>query len=250
MPKVFLLLLSIICAAILSTPRAAVTAEIKVFCDGPLEPAMMRMAETFRRDSGHTVNFVFGLSPAIHKRVTDGEPADLIVIQPNFIGEMVNVGKVAAGDHPVVARVGIGFMVRADANAPDVSTPEAVKQALLKVDTLVFNNVASGNAFAKTLERLGIADTIKDKIVRASPAEVTTRIVQGTGNDIGVGTTTLILADNRLKLAGALPTELQSYLLYAAALMTQAQAPEVAKEFIRFLASPQAKAQFAAAGVN
>ena len=132
-------------------------------------------------------------------------------------------------------RVTIGFMVRAGANAPDVSTPEAVKQALLKVDTLVFNNVATGNAFAKILERLGIADVLKDKIVRMGPEEVTMRILQGTGNELGVGPTPMILADNRLKLAGALPAELQSYILYAAAPMTNAQAPDAAKEFIRFL---------------
>lgn len=135
----------------------------------------------------------------------------------------------------------------AGANAPDVSTPEAVKQALLKVDTLVFNNVATGNAFAKILERLGIADVLNDKIVRMGPEEVTMRILQGTGNELGVGPTPMILADNRLKLAGALPAELQSYILYAAAPMTNAQAPDAAKEFIRFLVSPQAKAQFAAA---
>ncbi|MGE5165931.1 MAG: molybdate ABC transporter substrate-binding protein [Sphingobacteriales bacterium] len=133
----------------------------------------------------------------------------------------------------------------AGANAPDVSTPEAVKQALLKVDTLVFNNVATGNAFAKIL--LGIADVLNDKIVRMGPEEVTMRILQGTGNELGVGPTPMILADNRLKLAGALPAELQSYILYAAAPMTNAQAPDAAKEFIRFLVSPQAKAQFAAA---
>jgi len=247
MPKSFFSLLPAICLAILSTTRPADAADIKVFCDSPLEPALMRMIETFHRDSGHAVKFVFGLSPVIHKRVTDGETGDLVIVQPNFVEGLVKAGKVEAGDHPVIARVSIGFMVRAGANAPDVSPPEAVKKALLNVDTLVFNNVATGNAFAKILERLGIADALKNKIVRMGPAEVTTRILQGTGNELGVGPTPMILADNRLKLAGALPTELQSYILYAAAPMTNAQAPDAAREFIRFLASPQAKSQFAAA---
>lgn len=79
---------------------------------------------------------------------------------------------------------------------------------------------------------------------------MTTRIVQGSGNDLGVGPTPLILANNHVKLAGVLPTELQTYILYAAAPMTHAQAPDVAQHFIRLLGSPQAKAQFAAAEVN
>jgi molybdate transport system substrate-binding protein len=63
-----------------------------------------------------------------------GETADVIIIQPNFIDEFVRTGKVAAGEHPVVGRVGIGLMTRADAVAPDISTSQALKQALLSAD--------------------------------------------------------------------------------------------------------------------
>jgi molybdate transport system substrate-binding protein len=225
-------------------------AEIKVLSDSPLEPASVGVAEAFRRESGHEVKFVFGLSPVIHKRVTDGETADVIIIQPNFINEFVKTGKVAAGEHPVVGRVGIGLMTRADAATPDISTSQALKQALLSADALVFNNVASGNYFATVLERLGIAEAIKAKVTRTSPMDVVARIVQGNGNDIGVYPVTFILADKRLKLIGELPLEFQSYLVYAAALMTGAQSPDAATEFIRFLASPGSKPAFAAAGAN
>jgi ABC-type molybdate transport system substrate-binding protein len=60
----------------------------------------------------------------------------------------------------------------------------------------------------------------------------------------------LIIADKRLKLAGTLPTELQSPIPYAVAPMTDAGQPEAAKAFVQFLVSPKAKAEFAAAGVN
>jgi molybdate transport system substrate-binding protein len=112
------------------------------------------------------------------------------------------------------------------------------------------SNVATGNYFATVLERLGIADAVKAKVTRAAPADVVTRIVQGKGNDLGVGTITLILKDKRLKLVGPLPGELQSYLVYAAAVTTNAQSPEAGMDFIRFLASPSARAAFAAAGAE
>lgn len=226
------------------------TAEVKVLSDSPLQPALVWIAEAFRHDSGHEVKFVFGLSPVIHKRVTDGETADVIIIQPNFIDEFVKAGKVSAGEHPVIGRVGIGLMTRADAAAPDISTSQALKQALLSADALVFNNVASGNYFATVLERLGINEAIKAKVTRTSPVDVVARIVQGKGNDIGVYPVTFILADKRLKLIGELPSEFQSYLVYTAAPMTSAQSADAATEFIRFLASPGSKALFAAAGAH
>jgi molybdate transport system substrate-binding protein len=237
-----------ICAASFASPADA--AEIKVFSDGPLEPALTAVAKTFGNETGHTVNFVFGLSPVIHKRISEGERSDLIIIQPSFISELEKAGKVATGDHPTVGRVGVGLMIRADAKAPNVSSVEAFKQVLQAADMIVFNNVASGNAFAQILDRLGLANALKSKIIRASPADVTTRILQGTGNDIGVGVTTLIIADKRLKLAGALPAELQSPISYAIAPTTDASQPEAAKAFVQFLGSPKAKAEFAAAGVN
>jgi len=88
-------------------------ARIKILSDGPLEPALVKIAEVFRRDSGHEIQFVFGLAPVIHKKVTDGEWGDVIVIQPNFIDELVRGGKVVAGQHPIVSRVGIGLLARA-----------------------------------------------------------------------------------------------------------------------------------------
>jgi molybdate transport system substrate-binding protein len=242
------ILIAIALAALIGIPFAH-SAEVKVLSDGPLEPALTQVAEAFHRESANTVTFGFGLSPVIHKRVIDGELADVVIIQPNFIDELVKAGKLAPREHPIVARVGIGLFVRAGTATPDISTPEALKQALLRADALVFSNVAAGNYFATVLERLGISEAVKGKVTRASPADVVTRIVQGTGKDIGVGTITLILKDKRLKLV-ALPGELQSYLVYAAAIANNAQSPDAGRDFIRFLASPSARSAFTAAGAD
>jgi ABC-type molybdate transport system substrate-binding protein len=61
---------------------------------------------------------------------------------------------------------------------------------------------------------------------------------------------TLVVADKRLKPVGALPAEFQNYLHYAAASMAASQSPDAAKDFVRFLTSPAAKKEIAAAGAN
>ena len=186
----------------------------------------------------------------IHKKVADGETGDVLIIQPNFVNELVKAGKVVPGDHPVLGRVGFGLAVRADAPARDVSTTEAFKQTLLNADALIFNNVASGNYFAKVLERLGIAEAVKAKVIRLDPFAVNDRVIQGKGNDIGVGVIPLINTTKGLRLLGPLPAEVQSYIVYAAAPMTSSTSPQAGKAFINFLASPAAKAAFAASGVE
>ena len=237
-------------ATLIGASIAAQSAEIKVLSDGPLQPALTEIAVLFQRQSNHTVQFGFGFSPAISKRIMDGEGADVVLVQPDFIEQLWKADKVLGGEHPVVARIGTGLFVRADATAPSISTVDALKRALLSADTLVFANVGSGNHFATVLRRLGIAEQVQSKIVRGNPAEVVTRVVQGRGTDIGVGTITLIPLDKRLKLVGPLPQELQGYLISEAAVMTSATAPEAARDFIRFLQSPTAKAAFAASGAD
>jgi molybdate transport system substrate-binding protein len=239
----------VLCVAVLFAGTAeAVT--LKVLCDGPLEPALPAIAEAFRKKTGHQVEFAFAPSPAIHKRIMDGESADVVIVQPNFLAELAAKGKVDPGDHPAFGRIGIGLAARADAPARDIKTPDALKRALQRADSIVFNNVASGNQFAKVLERLGIAEEVKAKIARTEPRETFERLLAGSGDDLAVGTITLIRADKRLKLIGALPVELQSYLYYAAVPMTGSPNMKAAVEFVRFLFTPAVKAQLAAAGVE
>ena len=212
--------------------------------DGPLRPALVQIAEMFYRESRNRVEFVFGTSPMIHEKISSGEKADVLIIQPNFIEELVRCGKLVTERHPVIARVGLGLMTRADAAAADISTIESFKETILNAKSLIFNNVASGNYFAEVLERLGIGEAVKKKVVRAESSVVFQRILEGDRNDIGVATIPLINATKGLRLIGPLPVELQNYIIYVAALMTSATWPQAAAVFIDFLCGNAAKGAF------
>jgi len=251
MTKVFQVLVAFCALGIMTGQSSAHAQEkIKVLADGPLRPALIEIGEAFRRESGNQVELVFGISPVVHKKVADGEIADVLIIQPNFVAELVKAGKVVPGEHPVVGRVGFGLAVRADAPARDISTVDAFKQTLLNADSLIFNNVASGNYFAQVLERLGIAEAMKAKVVRLDAVAVYDRVIQGKGNDIGAGVIPLINTTKGLRLLGRLPAEVQSYIVYAAAPMTSSTSPHAGRAFMYFLAGPAAKAAFAANGVE
>ena len=245
-------IVAVACALGIATAQSSVHAQekVKVLSDGPLRPALIEIGEAFRRETGNQVEFVFGTSPVVHKKVADGEVADVLIIQPNFVAELVKAAKVVPGEHPVVGRVGFGLAVRADAPAQDISTVEAFKQTLSNADSLIFNNVASGNYFAKVLEHLGIAEAVKPRVIRLDPSAVNDRLLQGKGNDVSVGVIPLINTTKGLRLLGPFPAEVQSHIAYAAAPMTTSTSPQTGKAFIDFLASPAAKVVFAANGVE
>ena len=239
-------------ATMLAVPIPAhVQARLKVLADTPLRPALLEIAEAFSRSSRQHVDFVFDSSPVILKQLADGEAADVLIVQPNHLADLITSGKVVSGEYPVIGRVGLGLAARADAPPQSVATVEALREVLLKADTLLFNTVVSGDQFAAILERLNLADAVKAKVVRlpSGPA-IYERVIQGTGNDIAAGVIPIINETRGVRLIGALPGELQSYQVYTAAPMTAAASPEAARRFVAFLTSPAAKVSFSANGVE
>ena len=242
--------LGIFLASVFSLVAAtAHAAAIKVMCDSPVEPALIKVADLFRQETNNQVTLACAAGPAIKKRIEGGEVADVVVVEPDFVEALTNSGKVRAGDRPTIGHVGVGLGNRTDSPAYDISTVGKFKNTLLGADLIVFNSVKSGEAFAKVLERLGIAETLKAKIVRTAPLDIFKPVLKGKGNDIAAGTIPLIATTPGIKLLGPLPGDLQSSIPYTAALMTSAPQPTTAESFFRFLVSSKAKETFAANGV-
>lgn len=223
---------------------------IKVMCDSPVQPALTKVAGLFSQETNDQVTLACNAGPVIKKRIEDGEVADVVVVEPEFVEALTNAGKVRAGDRPMIGHVGVGLGNRAGSPAYDISTIEKFKKTLLGADLIVFNSVLSGQAFAKVLARLGIAETLKPKIVRTAPLAIFGPVLKGKGNDMAAGTIPLIATTPGIKLLGPLPGDLQSSIPYTAALTTNAPQRATAESFIKFLVSPKAKVTFAANGVS
>lgn len=228
----------------------AQAADIKVMSDSPLEPALTKVVDLYRQQTHNQVSLVFDPSPAVKKRIEDGEAADVVIVQPDFAEDLAKSGKLSAGDRPTIAHVGVGLGNRKDGPAYDISTVEKFKNTLLGADLLVFNSVKSGQAFASTLDRLGIAEALKPKIVRTTPNGIFEPVLKGKGNDMVAGTIPLIATTPGIKLLGPLPGNLQSTLTYTAVLMANTSQGATAKGFIKFLVSPAARKTFAANGAR
>lgn len=236
---------------LLGALSGATAAELKVASDGPLRPALQAIAEAFKRDAGHTIVLNTGPSPVVLKRLTDGEMNDVVIIQPEHMTTLAKDSLILGNEHPVVARVGIGLFARAsDAPRSNITTLKGFEQALSSAGALVINNVASGNQFMAALDKVGLAERLKGKIVRVPVAEHLDRMAASPMTDVGVGTISLIVADKRLRLIGKLPPEVYSELAFKAARHAKSANPDVAAQFIAYLQTPAARQLFAANGVD
>ena len=238
-------------AALWSAPAGA--GEIKVLSAGAIQPGLERAVAQFNRASGHMVKIQFNTAPEIAKRLAEGYAADILIAPPAVLDEQVKNGKAAAEGRVPVGRVGAGVTVRASAASPDIATTDALKAAVLGADTLVYNNASTGIYLDRLFAKLGIADALKPKTTRYSNGEaVMEHVIKGKGNEIGFGAMTEIklFESHGLKLVGPLPADIQNYTSYAAAPLTGATAAADAKAFLAYLATPEAKQAFVAAGIE
>lgn len=237
----------------LLAPAGAQAAEIRVLCSQPMRVPLAGLAEDFQRDTGHRVEFVFAVSDDLMKRLAAGDGADAVVLTRRFFETAVKTGQVVAGSRTEVGKLGIGIVARPGAVAPDISTADTLKRALLDADSIVFNQRASGIYFAGVLDRLGITGEVKAKSRRPEvDADVFEQVRKGKGKDLGVVLMASIPADGgkTVKLIGPLPAQLQSYEPYYAGITANAKSPDAARALIAFLTSAQTKATLAKRGVD
>jgi molybdate transport system substrate-binding protein len=231
----------------------ATAAEIKVLSAGAVRPVVPGLAEAFRQETGHVVTLAFGTAGALRQKVTAGEPADVVIVTDTVIDELARQGHVAAGTRTDIARVGIGVAVRQGAPLPDISSTEAFKRTLLAARSLVYNDPAigatSGIHFAGVLQRLGIAEAVKEKTVLWPGGYAAEALVSGRA-DLCVHQISEILPVQGVTLVGPLPRELQKITTYSAGLLARSATPEAARAFIAFLARPAFKARFTEAGLD
>jgi molybdate transport system substrate-binding protein len=231
----------------------AVAADVKVLSAGAVEPGLLRAAEQFERASGNEIKVQFNTAPQLTKRMAEGEVADILIAPPAVLDEQAKNGRISAQGRLMLGRVGAGVAVRAGAPNPDIATIEALKQAMLGAESIVYNTASSGLYLEKLFERIGIAEQIKAKTTRYPTGEaVMAHIIKGKGNELGGGAITEIklFEPKGLKLVGPLPPDIQNYTSYGAALISNAPSADTAKAFLTYLATPEAKQIFAAAGIE
>jgi len=100
-------------------------------------------------------------------RIEAGECADVLILSQAGIDTLHKQGKILSGTDVTLAGSGVAIAVKTGAPKPDISTPEALTQTLLKAKSIAYSEPSAGGAsgvyFAKLLERLGIAEQMKPK---------------------------------------------------------------------------------------
>jgi molybdate transport system substrate-binding protein len=226
-------------------------AEIKVLSSVALTSALNQTAPSFEQATGNKLNISYSLIADIRKRMLDGETADVIILSRPLIDELDKQEKFASGSITNIAGTPVALAIRAGAPKPDISTVDALKRTLLAAKSIVYADPAKGGAagvyFARVVDRLGIADQLKSKIILVPGAQAPELVAKGDA-EIGVAQTSEIVPVAGAEVLGPLPGEFASTTLFTAGIGATTKVPEAAKSLIQFLTGPVARPVLSAKG--
>ena len=243
-----------VAAVVLTQVGAADAAEIRVLCAVGMQPVIQDLSPRFERASGHKLAITVATGGATIERVQGGEATDVVIAIQQGIASLAKADKVVPDSIMVLASTGISMAVRKGAAQPDISSPEALRRALLAAKSITYLNPADGGAsgihFAKVLDRLGIANEMKPKTVFAPKASAVGVLVANGEADIGAIQYQLLFSVPGIEIVGPLPGDLQSTTVFSAAIVSATSDLKASKALIDFLHTPEARAAIKAKGME
>src|SRR5205807_9106633 len=218
----------------------------------------------FQAKTSNKVKVTYVNGTPTRQAVAKGQPLDVSLIIAPFPGAVAS-GTIIPSSATPIANFVIAVAVPKGAAKPDVSTPSAVKKALLAAKSIGYEDpdfTVAGQGPWEALNKLGIADQVATKsqvelgpgAQGISPAATnnaikTSKRLENGEIDIGM----LMLSDmlpekDKYDIVGVLPREISTPVPVVGFISTHASNPAAAKALLQYLASSEAAAIWKDAG--
>lgn len=230
--------------------------DVKVLSTTAMKAVFEELAAVFDRETGYRLSISLGPSLQLERRLGEGEPADIAILAADGANTLVARGKIVAGSLVDIARSSVAVAVRKGTPKPDISTPEAFKQAVLAARAIAVSKPEgggqSGRHIAQVFANLGIAEAMRAKSLYGSggPEGLTGLFLLRGEAELAIQQTSELMAVDGIDIVGPLPASLQKVTLFTAGIPTSASEPEGGRALIEFLTAPAAKRVIKSKGLD
>jgi molybdate transport system substrate-binding protein len=235
-------------SAIAASPASS--AELKIFGSRVTKMIVEDVGPQFERATGHRLVVFTDVAAVMKRRIEAGEPFDLAVLVNFQTDDLITKGKLVADTRSDLMKAGIGVAVRRGAKVPDISTVETFKQTLLDAKSITYLKEGASTIYLDRLfARMGIADALRAKTIKPETESVSEAVAAG-AVELGIIVIPNILSVSGAQLVGPIPEDIQSYIVFTAAVAANSLNQQAARDLISFLRSPAAISVIKAKGMS
>src|SRR2546426_951564 len=144
---------------------AGAQSEITLLAVGPMRVPTQKIVANFEAKTGHKVKVTYGNGVETRRMVAKGQALDVSLIIAPFPGA-ISSGAIVPGSATLVAGILTAVGVPKGRPKPDISTPAAVKKALLAAKSIGYEDpdfTVAGQGPLEALNKLGIAEQVATK---------------------------------------------------------------------------------------
>jgi len=246
--------LAAIAVFLLAQAALASAAEIKVFSTVGVKSVLEDLVPKFEKATGHKLAITWSTASLLAKRVQAGEQADALILIKGNLETLQKEGKIMPGTDVIYSKSIFAVGVKAGAPKPDISTPDALKQALLASKAVSYTDPATGGASgvytAKQIAKLGITEQMKGKTKHPASGGFSGSLLVDGQADIAINSKPELLSVPGVEVIGPLPGDMPYTVIYAAGVQSGAAQADAAKALVKYLMSPEAQDVFKAKGFD
>jgi molybdate transport system substrate-binding protein len=228
--------------------------ELKLYCTIATQPVVETLMPRFEAAHGCRFASVWNTAPAMVKRLQAGEHGDVLLLNRAGIDAMRKDERLLEDSVTPIASSATAVAVKAGAPRPDISSPEAFRRTLLQAGSLSYSHPDAGGAsglyVARLLQKWGIEREVNAKTKFPPPAGLTARFLLTGEAEFAIQQKSELMQVHGVEIVGFLPGDLHMVTHFVAGVERASRHAALARAFIDHLRTPEARAAFAAKGLD
>ncbi|RKE85891.1 molybdate ABC transporter substrate-binding protein [Rhizobium sp. AG855] len=224
---------------------------VTVFAAASLKESAEKIAADWKAETGNEVRLSFAGSSALAKQIEEGAPADVFISADlKWMDHLEKAGKIKPDTRINLLGNRIVLVAPKDSAVTTTIGDNFPLETLLGDGRLAMANVdavPAGTYGKAALEKLGVWESVKDKVAQAENVRAALLLVSRGEAPLGIVYETDAKVDPGVKILDRFPEASHPAIVYPAALTTDGSNPEAAA-FLAYLQGAKAHAIFTAAG--
>jgi molybdate transport system substrate-binding protein len=233
-------------------PAAAQPVELTISAAVSLKDALAEIQANYQKISPNVkLTFNLGASGSLQKQIEQGAPADIFIsAAPKQMNELEAKNMISKASRKDLVENKLVLIVPQESKLGLASFEDLSKASVQKLSVGEPAVVPAGQYAREALQKLGLWDKLKDKIVYAKDVRTVLTYVE-TGNvEAGIVYKTDAAASGKVKIAATAPADSHQPVVYPAAVLAGSKQPKAAEEFLNYLAGPDGMKVFVKYGFS
>lgn len=223
-----------------SAKKQSKQTEINVAAASDLTKSFRQISKQFEKQTGIKVKLVFAASGELEQQIENGAPYDVFAAaNADYVNQLADKNMLVPGTKTVYAYGKIGIAAKQSSHLSirslkDLTRPEVKKIAIANPETAPY-----GLAAKQALQKAGIWDEVKSKLVYAKNISDTLTYVKSGNTEAGI--VSLSLAQGEKLAIASISSSLYNPLKQTAGVVKSSKKQEAAKKFVHYLAGKEAQ---------